>query len=160
MGQAVQRNRTRTGRRGLNAAPTPQSPFHSIGIELVTAIAGEFPWSHESIMELEATAALYYALVAKRRKWERIEDMRQAATFPHQDERGARALIQQINFMTSGPGRMVKWEDTLSLKAREAAANAEDELDETYRRLQEMGILLNVDGTRPVAALLRKQEKK
>ncbi len=99
-------------------------------------------------------AALHYAMIACRRRWERIEDMRIAACFPHYEEKARAALINRINLMTGGPGTVIEWEQTLDPKVRRALDECDKERDEVYESLKAAGLLCQADGARPISKVL------
>jgi hypothetical protein len=93
-----------------------------------------------------------------RRRYERLDDARQAAAFPHYDDNGRRSLIDKISAMLSGPGVPVRWEQVLTKKELAAAKESDEELEATYQKFKRLGILLNADGSKPIQMMLKKKE--
>lgn len=130
--------------------------YVSLGIDVVAAIAGEFPWSHAEIMALPAGAAFHYAMRAAQVRWQRIEDARLAGVFAHLDEKSQRRIVGKINLMLSGPGWVPTWEETLTPSERQAARQCQEETDRLFEQLKADGLLLSADGKRSVASMLAK----
>lgn len=120
----------------------------------MATIAEAWGWTEPVILDLDAASAFYYAARATRARWQRIDDMRMAACFAKLDEHGRQNFLGQLNFMLSGPGRVVKWEETLTERQRQAATEAEAKAEATYTKLAERGILVNADGTKPPQMML------
>ena len=121
-------------------------PYTSWVIDLVTAIAGVYHWTHDYVMRLRPCAAFMYAMKAEAERWQRIEDQRQAASYHALAEQSQRNLIERINCKLSGPGVVPKFDDCLSEVELEEARKARAEHDELYRRLESQGLLLPADG--------------
>lgn len=105
-------------------------------------------------MALPVAAAFHFAMRSYRKRWEGIDDIRRAVLFRHLDEPSRQRLLHRIEYMISGPGIPRHWRDALTPKERKGAKEAEDEMMVNYRRFQEMGILLNPDGSKPMQMFL------
>lgn len=90
---------------------------------------------------METPAFLYYALLARRLRWERIEDARIASSFPHMGEEGRKEVIEELNHHLQGPGVYVDWTETISDEAKAKMAEADRERDEAWESLVAAGFL-------------------
>ena len=121
---------------------------------MIEPIAATYHWSHTEILELPIIAAFHYAMLASRRRWERFDDLREAASFPHFEENYRRSMVNRIGLMTSGPGIVHQWEETLDPQVREKLDDCDKERDEVFESLQRAGLLLGPDGKSPIKKLL------
>jgi len=80
--------------------------------------------------------------------------MRIATCFPHYDDKTRDAILARINLMTSGPGTVIEWEQTLDPQTQRAIADCDKERDEVYESLKAAGMLCQADGTKPISKVL------
>ena len=115
----------------------------------MSILAAEFHWSEKQILKLEAAAAFHYAMRAEKNRWQRFNDMREAASYPHlSDNRDRKAVIERVNIKLAGPGVVVPYEATLSEETKLAMAEADRERDATWAEFQAAGVLCRADGKR------------
>jgi hypothetical protein len=116
-------------------------------------------WSRDEILATPAGAAFHFAMIAQRTRYQRLDDTRQATAFTKYDKRSQQTILSRINLMVSGPGKVVPWESHLTEREREGVKKANEELDSTYEALRKAGLLVSVDGTRPLTSMLKRAQK-
>ncbi len=79
--------------------------------------------------------ALHYALLAKRSRYVRLDDTINAATFPHLVEKSRASLADLVALIVSGPSRPIAWTETLTDIEKVEAAKANEEMEESMRKL-------------------------
>lgn len=107
----------------------------------VAEIAGEFGWSERRCLKLQAASFFYYAMKARQCRWSRIDDQLRAANAPHLNEGARRRFAAELAKKLSGPGILIRWRETMSDKAKAAAAEADRELDEVIKSFKASGLL-------------------
>lgn len=112
----------------------------------MSILAAEFHWSEKQILKLEAAAAFHYAMRAERLRWQRFNDMREAASYPHlSEDRDRKAIIERVNVKLAGPGVVVPYEETLTDEMKRAMAEADRERDATLAEFKDTGLSCRSD---------------
>lgn len=109
-------------------------------------IGAVFPFGYAEILEMPAAAAFHLAMRAEKVRWQRFEDMKNAAMFSKFEEATRNRLSEESMLKLSGPGVVVRWQETLSEGTRKKMAECDAELDETFKMLAAAGVLCGADG--------------
>ena len=126
-------------------------------MELIDLIATEYKWPRTEILGTPIGAAFHFAMRCKRARYERLDDMRLAATFSKFDERTQSQIVGKISLMCSGPGKVVHWSDLLTDKEKKGVAESDAELERTYEALRVAGLLRTAEGGTPLSAMLKRE---
>jgi|HubBroStandDraft_6_1064221.scaffolds.fasta_scaffold412330_2 hypothetical protein len=88
-----------------------------------------------------------WALQAKAKRYERIDERIDAAIFPHQDRINQQGTAESIRYLRSGPARPIPWEDTLTPAQRADLEKTDREVEETLAILRASGVAIPDDPT-------------